>query len=40
LGVDDRRRPALAKKAEAVAARMATMTRIETQLVEEAKKVD
>jgi hypothetical protein len=39
LPPDDPNRPALAEKAEAVAARMATKTRVETHLVDEAKKV-
>jgi hypothetical protein len=40
LPPDDPNRPALAEKAEAVAARMATKTKIETRLVDEAKEVD
>jgi hypothetical protein len=40
LPADDPKRPALAEKAEAMAADMAKKTRIETQLVDEAKDVD
>jgi len=40
LPADDPNRPALAEKAEAVADRMAKKTKMETHLVDEAKKVD
>jgi hypothetical protein len=40
LAPDDPARPALAQKAEAVAARMAKKTKLEKQLVDEAKRVE